>query len=228
MATVVFESFEQIKIDGQAAGNIVDVISNHSPLKAEVLAAFNAFTAQLRIALDAEKSTLTTAHSAAIANLRSEHDTELAALNTENASAIANLQAQHTSEKATLATQLSEASATIATLQANIQELQANIEDLEQYRPYDPNVIKSESFYARITKDELFALAILANEDANAKAILALLNAYKSNAWQVVLDDPQVIGAMTYLLSTGLVTEERKTELLRPATQDEAYTAGVS
>jgi hypothetical protein len=40
---VVFKSFDSIEIDGVSAGNIVDVISNHAPLRADVLAAFNVF-----------------------------------------------------------------------------------------------------------------------------------------------------------------------------------------
>jgi hypothetical protein len=96
---------------------------------------------------------------------------------------------------------------------------------LESIRTYDPNVIKSEAFYNRITKDELFALGTLAVSDQTAKGILELLGAYKANAWQVILNDPQVVGAMQYLTALGTLGEGRVTEITRPASREEAYIA---
>lgn len=64
--SVIFKTFDQIEIDGQSAGNIVDVISNHGPRRAEVLTAFGVFTAGLRTALDAEKTQLLSDHKTAI------------------------------------------------------------------------------------------------------------------------------------------------------------------
>lgn len=53
---VVFDTFEVIKIDGITSGNIVDVISNHGPRRAEVLAAFNVYCEQVKAQKDAELS----------------------------------------------------------------------------------------------------------------------------------------------------------------------------
>jgi hypothetical protein len=44
---VVFKTFDQIEIDGIASGNIVDVISNHSPKRLQVLEAYKVFTDKL-------------------------------------------------------------------------------------------------------------------------------------------------------------------------------------
>jgi hypothetical protein len=56
--SVVFKTFEVIEIDGIAAGNIVDVISNHASKRAEVLAAFGVYVAELQTEINGEKATL--------------------------------------------------------------------------------------------------------------------------------------------------------------------------
>jgi hypothetical protein len=71
--SVVFITFESIEIDGTLAGNIVDVISNHAPRRAEVLAAFNLFTDKLRTALELEKTQLVSDHTTAIEKLNQDH-----------------------------------------------------------------------------------------------------------------------------------------------------------
>lgn len=121
-----------------------------------------------------------------------------------------------TAQVATLNSQLT----SLPSLQSQLAEALALV---EEYRPFDPNQIKSASFYERITKDELFTLAVLAGTDANAAGILSLLSAYKANEWQVLLDDPQVVGAMQYLQSVGMLNADRVSQLLQPATKDEAY-----
>lgn len=108
----------------------------------------------------------------------------------------------------------------IASLQTQLAEALALV---EEYRPFDPNQIRSDAFYARISKDELFALAVLASTDTNAKGILDLLSAYKANDWQVLLDDTQVVGAMTYLTGLGVLTSDRAGQIVAAATRAEAY-----
>jgi len=56
--SVIFNSFDVIEIDGIASGNIVDVISNHAPRRAEVLAAFGVYVAGLQTEINAEKTQL--------------------------------------------------------------------------------------------------------------------------------------------------------------------------
>ena len=148
---------------------------------------------------------------AAIAALESEK----AALQTQVASL--------TGEKATLTTQVASLQAQLTGLPAIQTQLAEALELVEEYRPFDPNQIKSAAFYARITKDELFALAVLASTDATAKGILDLLSAYKANAWQVLLDDAQVVGAMAYLTGLGVLTSGRASQITASASKDEAY-----
>lgn len=45
---IVFESIDSVKIDGSNAGNLLDVLTNHAPLRAEVLAACRDFVSGLQ------------------------------------------------------------------------------------------------------------------------------------------------------------------------------------
>lgn len=67
--SVVFNSFEEIEIDGVVAGNIVDVISNHAPRRVEVLAAYGVYVAGLQSSMEAEKAALQTQLDAANARI---------------------------------------------------------------------------------------------------------------------------------------------------------------
>jgi hypothetical protein len=140
--------------------------------------------------------------------------------------------AQLTADKAALTASQAALSATVSTLQnqlGGLAGLQTQLAEalalVEQYRPFNPNEIRSKAFYDRITGDERFALGVLAMTDETAKGILSLLSAYLANEWKVVLDDPQLTGAMGYLASAGVLTSGRASEITRPATKDEAYLA---
>jgi hypothetical protein len=214
--SVVFNSFDVIEIDGIAAGNIVDVISNHAPRRAEVLAAYGVYVAAMQTEINAEKTQLQAD--------KTQLTTHLATANADKTSL--------TTQVASLESQLQEVTESKDVLfirkQAvdhDLAEAEVKIAWLESIRTYDPNVIKSEAFYNRITKDELFALGTLAVSDQTAKGILELLGAYKANAWQVILNDPQVVGAMQYLTALGTLGEGRVTEITRPASREEAYIA---
>ncbi len=111
----------------------------------------------------------------------------------------------------------------VADLQHQIVEMHSIVADLTQYRPYDPNVIRSQSFFRRLTGDELFQLGVLSSTQETAKNILLLLNQYVTNEWRVVLDDPQVLSAMQYLSAVLPMSEERMRDILRPANRDEAF-----
>lgn len=128
-----------------------------------------------------------------------------------------------TADKIALQSQVDTLTATVTELTQSVTDLQTHVSDLVQYRPFDPNVIRSEAFYRRITGDELFKLGVLASTDETAKGILLLLSQYLTEEWQVILDDPQVVGAMQYLSAVLPLNEGRVNEILRPGNSDEAF-----
>jgi hypothetical protein len=155
-------------------------------------------------------------------------------------------------ERDTLTTDLATANATINTLTTQVASLESQLQEvtesrdvlfikkqavdhdlaeaevkiawLESIRTYDPNQIKSKAFYDRITKDEMNDVAVLAlSGDATAAAIYAKFNDYVKNEWQVLLDDPEVVGGTQYLTYTGTFKEGRAAQITRPASREEAY-----
>ena len=184
----------------------------------------------LEAVIEAEKQKVITAN-ATIAT----RDTAITANNSEIAGKAAIIELL-TSEKAELtanAVDLTErleagdrAMSTLEQIHAReLSELQAKIAFLESIRTYDPNQIKSKSFYDRISKDELFTLGNLALSDQTARGIQMLLQNYLAEEWQVLLNDPQVVGALHYLTAIGALAEGRVAEMTRPASREEAYIA---
>jgi vacuolar-type H+-ATPase subunit I/STV1 len=217
--SVVFKTFDVIEIDGIAAGNIVDVISNHAPRRAEVLAAFGVYVAALQTEINAEKTQLQAD--------KTQLTTDLA---TANAS-IATL----TSEKTSLTSQLDTKSESIADLQGEVEglesernqlnrditALQAKVADLSQYRPFNPRWTTPDYFINRFTAKE--AKAFYSSEDAMIVGGQQLLEAYEAAGWYVDLDDTQVQGLTGYMLQLGMLTPERREQVLRDATAAEAW-----
>jgi hypothetical protein len=158
---VVFTTIDQIEIDGIPAGNIVDVISNHAPKRAEVLAAYRVFVE---------------------------------------------------SEKA----ELQEAKATIATLHAKVAEL-------EQYRPFNPRILKGEAFYNRVSKEDMVTL--LASDDATLVTVGKTIEAYRAHHWPVVMDSTDFTNLVGYVLQSGVFDEAEVVAIMRDATREEAYSA---
>ena len=158
---VVFTTIDSITIDGIPAGNIVDVISNHAPRRAEVLAAYREF-------VEAEKA------------------------------------------------ELEEANATIATLQAKIA-------DLEQYRPFNPRILKGEAFYNRVSKEDMVTL--LASDDATLVTVGKTIEAYRAHHWPVVMDSTDFNNLVGYVMQSGVFDAAEVTEIMRDATREEAYSA---
>jgi hypothetical protein len=219
--SVVFKTFEVIEIDGIVAGNIVDVISNHGPRRAEVLTAFGVYCEQVKAQNDAELSAQVetlTAEKATLTEQLSEKNT----LATSQATTITALESQVATlseEKAVLLTQ-------VYSLEGQLEQAETEITFLEAIRTYDPNQIKSKAFYDRITKEEMNDVAVLAlSGDATAAAIYAKFNDYVKNEWQVLLDDPEVVGGTQYLTYTGTFKEGRAAQITRPASREEAYIA---
>jgi len=118
---------------------------------------------------------------------------------------------------------MTEQAGQLPTAQQTIAALQAEVERLKAELPFNPRIIDASAFLKRITTEETFAL--FSSDDPTTQQIAAMLKAYKSNDWPIVLDDQQVVGAMSYLHSLGLLTEERKTALLSNASREEAYEA---
>jgi hypothetical protein len=214
--SVVFKTFEVIEIDGIAAGNIVDVISNHGPRRAEVLAAFGVYVAALQTEINAEKVQL---------------QADKTQLTTDLATANATINTL-TSQVASLESQLQEATESKDVLfirkQAvdhDLAEAEVKIAFLQSIRTYDSNQIRSLAFYDRITKDQINKLGLLAIDDPQAAEIHKLLNAYKDNPWPVLLDDPLVVGGIQYLLYIEIITQQEAAQITRPASREEAYIA---
>ena len=159
--SVVFTTIDSITIDGIPAGNIVDVISNHAPKRAEVLAAYQVF-------VDAQKA------------------------------------------------ELEEANATIATLQAKVA-------DLEQYRPFNPRILKGEAFYNRVSKEDMVTL--LASDDATLVTVGKTIEAYRAHHWPVVMDSTDFTNLVGYVLQSGVFDEAEVVAIMRDATREEAYSA---
>lgn len=214
---VVFKTFDIVEIDGVVAGNIVDVISNHGPRRAEVLAAFGVYVAALqteinasKVELAAEKATLTSD----LATANADKDS----LTTQVATLISQLQEVTESKDVLFVKKQS--------VDHDLVEANAKIAFLESIRTYDPNQINSKAFYDRITKEEMNDVAILAlSGDATAAAIYAKFNDYVKSEWQVLLDDLEVVAGTQYLTYTGTFKEGRAAQITRPASREEAYIA---
>jgi hypothetical protein len=120
--SVVFTTIDSITIDGIPAGNIVDVVSNHAPKRAEVLAAYRVFA-------DAEKAK----RDEAVVKLeadKSKLTTDLATATTQLEAAT---QAKTTLEGqvATMTDQLNLANNTLESVEKTAMELGAKVLELE-------------------------------------------------------------------------------------------------
>ena len=109
------------------------------------------------------------------------------------------------------------------TLREQVESLQSQIEQLKDALPWNPRVMEAKSFVARITAKEMLSLA--SSQDAQVQQIVSMLTAWVANDWPIVLDSPEIQTAVPYLLSVGLVTENRVAELLQDCTRDESYVA---
>jgi hypothetical protein len=199
--SVIFNSFDVIEIDGTPAGNIVDVISNHAPRRAEVLAAYGVYVA----AINAEKATLTTDLATANATINT--------LTTQVASLESQLQ-EVTESKDVLFIRKQ-------AVDHDLVEAQAKIAFLESIRQFNPRWTTPDFFINRFTAKE--AKAFYSSEDAMIVGGQQLLEAYEAAGWYVDLDDTQVQGLTGYMLQLGMLTPERREQVLRDATATEAW-----
>lgn len=202
---VIFNSFDVIEIDGIVAGNIVDVISNHAPKRAEVLAAFNVYVAALQTEINAAKVELQAD--------KTQLTTDLAAKTTAYDAEVAKVTALE-AEKATLTTEK-------ATLTTELATLQAKVTTLEAIRQFNPRWTTPDYFINRFTAKE--AKAFYSSEDAMIVGGQQLLEAYEAAGWYVDLDDTQVQGLTGYMVQLGMMTPERRAQVLRDVTAQEAW-----
>jgi len=122
------------------------------------------------------------------------------------------------------ATQFSaSAIADLATANATIATLQARITALEAIRQFNPRWLTPDSFINRFTAKE--AKAFYSSEDAMIVGGQQLLEAYEDAGYHVDLDDTQVQGLTGYMVQIGMLTAERREQVLRDATAQEAYYA---
>jgi multidrug efflux pump subunit AcrA (membrane-fusion protein) len=210
--SVVFTTIDSISIDGIPAGNIVDVISNHAPRRAEVLAAYREF-------VEAEKAK----RDEAVVKLESDKaklTTELATVTqakTTLESQVATLEA----EKQTLRAEIADLDQALDAEQQLTATLQAKIADLEQYRPFNPRILKGEAFYNRVSKEDMVTL--LASDDATLVTVGKTIEAYRAHHWPVVMDSTDFTNLVGYVMQSGVFDEADVTAIMRDATREEAY-----
>ena len=212
--SVVFTTIDSIAIDGIPAGNIVDVISNHAPKRAEVLAAYRVF-------VDGEKAKRDEAVTKLEAD-KAELTTDLATATSQLETANATIE-QLKAEKQALRAEIAGLDQALDAEQQLNTTLQAKIADLEQYRPFNPRILKGEAFYNRVSKEDMVTL--LASDDATLVTVGKTIEAYRAHHWPVVMDSTDFTNLVGYVLQSGVFDEAEVVAIMRDATREEAYSA---
>jgi hypothetical protein len=210
--SVVFTTIDSISIDGIPAGNIVDVISNHAPRRAEVLAAYRVFVEAEKakrdeavVELEADKTKLTT-ELATATQAKTTLEAEVATL---------------TSEKQALRAEIADLDQALDAEQQLTTTLQAKIAELEQYRPFNPRILKGEAFYNRVSKEDMVTL--LASDDATLVTVGKTIEAYRAHHWPVVMDSTDFQNLVGYVMQSGVFDGDEVNAIMRDATREEAY-----
>lgn len=206
---VIFKTFDLIEIDGIVAGNIVDVISNHAPRRAEVLAAYGVYVSALQTAFESEKLQLTT-NLTTLTNTVTANNSEIAA----KADMIKSLKNNNQS----LNTEL-------ATANLSIAQLQSRINYLESIKPFNDGLIKIEAFMKRC-EPYMARLMFAAYEEIPANGfddIVSILNGKVKVGEPVNMNSQTFAWAMGKIRTLSDVTEEEIAILTRPASREEAY-----
>jgi hypothetical protein len=212
--SVVFTTIDSITIDGIPAGNIVDVVSNHAPRRAEVLAAYRVFVDGEKakrdesvVKLEADKTKLTT-ELATVAQAKTTLESQVATL---------------TTEKQTLRAETADLDQALDAEQQLTATLQAKIADLEQYRPFNPRILKGEAFYNRVSKEDMVTL--LTSDDPTLVTVGKTIEAYRAHHWPVVMDSQDFTNLVGYVMQSGVFDAADVTAIMRDATREEAYSA---
>ena len=207
MTTRPYELLARFGNDGKVAGvstrtittvNGRDFESDPVPLSGSTDPAFVAFAEAFSASVVAERDNLTTD----LAEKTTAYDAEVAKVTAL------------TTEKATLTEQLETANATIATQQARITALEA-------IRQFNPRWTTPDYFINRFTAKE--AKAFYSSDDPMIDGGRQLLEEYEAAGYHVDLDDTQVQGLTGYMVQLGMLTMERRAEVLRDATAAEAW-----
>ena len=120
-----------------------------------------------------------------------------------------------TSEKAALTTDLATANATIATLQTRVA-------DLEQYRPFNPRILKGEAFYNRVSKEDMVTL--LTSDNPQLVIVGKTIEAYRANKWPVILDSTDFQQLVGFVLASAVFNQAEVDAVMKDASKEEAYT----
>jgi len=108
-------------------------------------------------------------------------------------------------------------------LRSQVKALTERIAAMTIQLPFDPRIIDATAFVNRIAKDEM--LKLFSSVDENVSSIAKMLVEYKANDWPIVLDSPELSGAIQYLQHVKLISEDRAKQLTADATREEAYSA---
>jgi septal ring factor EnvC (AmiA/AmiB activator) len=209
---VVFTTIDSISIDGIPAGNIVDVISNHAPKRAEVLAAYRVF-------VEAEKAK----RDESVTKLESDLSIKTSQLEatTQAKTTLEAQVASLTTEKQELRGDIVDLDQALDTEQQLTAALKAKVTDLEQYRPFNPRILKGEAFYNRVSKEDMVTL--LASDNAQLVTVGKTIEAYRAHHWPVVMDSTDFTNLVGYVMQSGVFDDDEVTAIMRDATREEAY-----
>jgi predicted nuclease with TOPRIM domain len=126
-------------------------------------------------------------------------------------------------EKQELRAEIADLDQALDTEQQLTTTLQAKVADLEQYRPFNPRILKGEAFYNRVSKEDMVTL--LASDDATLVTVGKTIEAYRAHHWPVVMDSTDFTNLVGYVMQSGVFDEAEVTEIMRDATREEAYSA---
>ena len=89
-------------------------------------------------------------------------------------------------------------------------------------QPWNKRWIDAEKFVERFSPKQ--ARAVYTSTDEELVGARQLLDAYIAANYQVVLDDPQVIGLTAYMVAVGLLTDQERANVLRDSNSFERFT----
>ena len=126
-------------------------------------------------------------------------------------------------EKQELRAEIADLDQALDTEQQLTATLQAKVADLEQYRPFNPRVLKGEAFYNRVSKEDMVTL--LASDNPMLVTVGKTIEAYRAHHWPVVMDSQDFTNLVGYVMQSGVFDAAEVTAIMRDATREEAYSA---
>ena len=89
-------------------------------------------------------------------------------------------------------------------------------------QPWNKRWIDAEKFVERFSPKQ--ARAVYTSTDPTLVEARQLLDSYIAANYQVVLDDPQVVGLTEYMVAVGLLTDQERANVLRDSNSFERFT----